>query len=68
MAILPEIRPWRLLYVLRGSWVDGNITREKPWRLFYALLGPWSDGNVTRDKTLVSFVRLKRFLVLWQYC
>jgi hypothetical protein len=28
MEILLEIRPWRLLYVLRGPWSYGNITRD----------------------------------------
>ena len=34
MVILLEIRPWRLLYVLRGSWSYGNITRDKTMASF----------------------------------
>jgi hypothetical protein len=30
---LLEIRPWRLLYVLRGSWPYSNITRDKTMAL-----------------------------------
>ena len=34
MVILLEIRPWCLLYVVRGSWSYGNITRDKTMASF----------------------------------
>jgi hypothetical protein len=34
MEILLQIRPWRLLYILRGSWSYGNITRDKTMASF----------------------------------
>jgi hypothetical protein len=63
MGMLLEIRPWCLLYVLKGSWSYGNIARDKTMASLHALLGPWSYGNITRDTTMVFFVRLKKFLV-----
>ena len=40
MVILLEIRPWRLLYILRGSWSYGNITRDKTMASFVHLEVP----------------------------
>jgi hypothetical protein len=34
MEILLETRPWRLLYVLKGPWSYGNMTRDKTMASF----------------------------------
>ena len=34
MEILLQIRPWRLLYILIGSWSYGNITTDKTMASF----------------------------------
>jgi hypothetical protein len=37
MEILLQIRPWRLLYILIGSWSYGNITTDKTMASFVHL-------------------------------